>query len=104
MLTGNLLPGWLSLMLAEGNCAASLRFGQENAPAVLRHFYIAEGRPALGIDGNRGSQINLRTLEAERPKLAPPMEEAWLPLLERALQTPVPGQIDVIGNLFRVVN
>src|ERR1700730_18347471 len=98
MFAGHVLPDGLPLMLAEGNRATGFCFGQENAPTVLRHLHIAECRPALGIDGNRCSQINVRSLEAERSELAPPAQKTRLPLLKRALQAPVPSQIYVIGN------
>src|ERR1700757_3883460 len=104
MLAGNLMPDWLSLVLAEPNRARWFGVGEKDAPAIFRHFDIAEGRPTLGVNGDRGSQINVGGLEAKRPEFPPPTKESRLPLLKRALQTPVAGEVNVIRNLFRVVN
>jgi hypothetical protein len=54
-------------MLAERNLAIRLLRSKKNAPAVVRHLHIVELGPALGIDRDRGAQINERLLEAFGP-------------------------------------
>src|SRR6516162_11608874 len=80
MFPGYVLPNWLPLVLAKSNRTAGFCFGQEDAPAILWHLDVAECCPALGFDGNCGSQVNLSSLKAERSELVPPSEEARLPL------------------------
>ncbi|MBL4718761.1 MAG: tyrosine-type recombinase/integrase, partial [Erythrobacter sp.] len=65
------------------DATVGLGLGEENAPAVVRHFDMAEMRPAVLVDRNRGAQINIDLAEIRRPHLVPPIEEAGLPRFER---------------------
>src|SRR6516162_6018441 len=100
----HLLPGGLAVVLAERNRATLLVRRQQDAPAVLRHLHVIELGPALGIDRNRGAQIDERLLEAVRPHGLPPVDIAGMPTLERAEHLPVLGEIDVVRDLGRVID
>src|ERR1700689_1500807 len=104
MLARHFAPDRLPLALAERNFALVLRGGQENAPSVVRHLDVTERRPALCVSRDRGPQVHVAALETFRAHLAPPLQEAGLPCLERALEAAVVGETDVIGNPLRIVN
>ena len=101
---GHVLPGRLAVVAAERDVAALFLRREQNAPAVFRHFHVVELRPALGIDADRGAQIDQRLLEAFRPHVHPPVDVARMPALERAQHLPVLGEIDVVRDLGRVVD
>src|SRR5690606_20603446 len=90
MLARDLLPGLLALVGAERDTPVGLGLGEEDAPAVLGHLHVVEMRPALGVDADRGAQIDVEGLGALRPHLAPPFEIARLPGFERS-QEPAVG-------------
>src|SRR5260221_5221043 len=98
MLARYLLPGRLAEFIAETNAAVGHRIGEEDAPAVVRHLDRAIARPALGVDRRSGSEIDVRGEKVARAHLAPPVDEARLPMLEGALQRLVAGEVDVVGN------
>src|SRR6266568_4644189 len=81
--TRHLLPGGLAVMSAERNLAALFLRRQQDAPAVLRHLDVIELGPALGVDGDRGAQIDQRLLEAVRSHGHPPVDVTRMPALER---------------------
>src|SRR5439155_9079137 len=95
-----LLPGRLAAMGAEADAAIGLRLGEEDAPAIVRHADMAEIRPALRVDADRRAQIDLGRGCTLRPELAPPVEIARLPGLQRAQQAAVAGEVDVVRNPF----
>src|SRR4051794_5044084 len=101
---GNLLPDGLAEVLAERNLAIRLLRSKKNAPAVVRHLYIVELGPALGIDRDRGAQINERLLEAFGPHGLPPIDVAGMPAFECTQHLPVLGEIDVVRDLGRVID
>lgn|GEM_PF-6377675 len=68
----DILPCVLADMVAEMNLAAGFSGIQEDPPAVIRHLYVAELRPALRIDADRGAQVDVETLAAFRPHVVPP--------------------------------
>src|SRR5207248_9043497 len=70
----HLLPGRLALMRAETDLAVLDCRRQENAPAVFRHADKAELRPSLGLDADRGAQIDEIFLKPLGAAVAPPIE------------------------------
>src|SRR5258706_3599949 len=60
--------------------------------------------PALRVHIDRGAQVHVRVVEVIRPKLFPPFEETRLPVLERALQRLVVREVDVVGDLFGIID
>ena len=104
VLARHFLPRVLALVLAKTDLALRLARVEENSPAIVGHFHVIEMRPAVAIDADRGAQIRLPILGAFRSHLAPPVEEARLPALQRALQGPVARQVDVVGNALGVVD
>ena len=98
------LPGILALMRAERNLAAFQLRRQQHAPAIFRHAYIVELGPALGIDADRGAQIDQRFLEAFRPHVVPPVDVAGMPLLQRALDAHVLPERDIVRDQAVVVD
>src|SRR5262249_37255831 len=58
----------------------------------------------LGIDRDRGAQIDERLLKAGRPHGHPPIDIAGMPALERAQHLPVLGEIDVVRDASRIVD
>ena len=77
------------------------RIGEEDAPAVLRQLHVVEVRPAVGVDADRGAQVDLVVvLEPLRPHVAPPLDVLRLPVLERALQPLVAREVDVVRDLL----
>ena len=101
---GHFLPGVLAFVHAEGDLAALVLRGQQHAPAVFRHLHVVEFGPALGIDADRGAQIDQRFLEALRPHVVPPVEVAGVPLLQRALDARVLPERDVVGDQAVIVD
>src|SRR5262249_33448867 len=91
-------------MPAERNFAALFLRRQQDAPAGLRHLYVIELGPALGVDGDRGAQITERLLEASRSHGHPPVDVAGMPALERAQYLPILGEVDVVRDSRRVVD
>ena len=100
---GHLLPGRLALVLAEADRPVGVLLGEEDAPAVLLHRHVVEVRPAVAADRDRRAQVDVlgRQRRAER---LPPVEELRLPALERPLQPPVVGEVDVVGDPLGVVD
>src|ERR1700687_2081662 len=104
MLAGDFIPDWLTLVLAERNPAIGFGIRQENTPSVVRPLHVSKRRPALCVGGGRGAQICVATLKTLRAHLAPPIEEAGLPGLERSLQPAIVGQTHVVGNSFGIID
>ena len=46
----HVLPHRVALVCTERDAPVGLRLGEENAPAIFRHFDIAKIRPAVGFD------------------------------------------------------
>ena len=96
----HLLPGRLALVLAERDGAVFFLRREQDAPAVLRHLHVVELGPALGIDRDRGAQIDHRLLEALRPHVLPPVEIAGVPAFQRLEHAAVLGEIHVVRNFL----
>jgi hypothetical protein len=47
--SGNVLPGWLALMIAKVDLPVLVPWREEDAPSVLWHAHISEVRPAVAI-------------------------------------------------------
>jgi hypothetical protein len=71
-LAGDLLPGGLALVIAEADLAVGVGRRQEDAPPVLGHAHVVEVRPAIGLDRDRGAQVDVVGLEAGRADVLPP--------------------------------
>src|SRR5229473_988293 len=98
------LPRRLAVLVAEADAAVGHGVGEEDAPAVIRHLHRAVARPALGVDRGRRAQIDVGGEEIRGPHAAPPIEEARLPMLQRALQRAVLGEVDVVGDALLIVD
>src|SRR5207249_3104 len=96
----DLLPHRLPEVVAEADPALGYALGEEDPPAILGHADVVEVRPAARIDRHGGAQVDRVLLEALRAHLAPPGEEVRLPLLERALQALVGGQVYVVRDFL----
>src|SRR5205823_9569412 len=83
----HLLPGRLALMRAEADLAIRDRRRQEDAPTVFRHVDKAELRPSLGLDADSGAQIDEIFLKPFGAAVAPPIEIARVPALQRATES-----------------
>ncbi len=99
-LAGHFLPRRLAEVVAAGNGAIRLGRREEDAPAVVRHLDVVEVGPALGIDRDRRTQVDLVGLEAAGTGILPPLQVVRLPLLERALKAAIARQVDVVGDLL----
>src|SRR5579859_7680349 len=98
-LAGHFLPDGLTVEITETNAAIVHRIREEDAPAILGQLYVLEVRPAFRIDADRSAHVHLVIiLEALRPHVAPPLDVLRLPVLERALQTLVARQADVVRD------
>src|SRR5580658_1647626 len=104
VLARHLLPGRLAEFVAEADGAVGRGVGEENAPAILRHLDGAVARPTLGVDRGGRAQIDVGVEEIARPHLAPPVEEARLPMLERALQRAVLGETDIVRDPLLIID
>src|SRR5581483_11386971 len=104
VLAGHLRPRGLAAVAPEADGAARLGLGQEDAPPVLRHAHVAEMGPPGGVDAHRGPELHVPGLEALRPHVGPPPEEAGLPLLEGAQEAAVAGEVDVVRDAVLVVD
>src|SRR5581483_4190946 len=96
MLSRNLLPDRLALMLAERDPPIGLRMGQKDSPAIFRHLHVSEIRPSFRVNRNRGAQIDLGSLKPLGAHLVPPFKKLRLPGLQRPLKPAVVRQVDVI--------
>jgi len=101
---GHFLPRGLALVRAEVDFALRVRRRQENSPAIVLHLHVVEVRPALGLDAHGGAQVDVQIAGLRRSRLGPPALELGLPLLESALQRPVAREVDVVRNLFGVID
>ena len=104
ILAGHVLPRSLALVVAEMDLALFFARIEEDAPTVVRHLHMAELRPALRVDADGGSQIDIEVLRSVWAHVAPPLQKIGLPLLKRPLQRAVLAQVDVVRNLVGVVN
>ena len=67
-LARHFLPDRLAEEVAEADPPIVHRIGEEDAPAILGQLDVLEVRPALGIDADRGADVDLVVvLEALRP-------------------------------------
>ena len=79
--------------------AVAVALGEEDAPAVVLHRDVAEVRPALAADVDRGAQVDVLGRQRRAHRL-PPVEEVGLPRLQRPLQPAVLVQLDVVRDLL----
>ena len=98
MLAGDFLPDRLALVFAKADGPVLIRIGEENSPTIFRHLDVAEIGPALGIDADRRAKIHVVIERAFGAKFLPPVQEAGLPRLKRALKAPIIPEIDVIRD------
>src|SRR3546814_644591 len=80
MLARHVLPNRLAPVIAELHGAAGLHGIQEDAPAILGHFHVAEIGPAVALDADGSAQVNVEPMAAVGAGLAPPVDEARLPV------------------------
>ena len=104
VLAGDLLPGQLAEVVAEGDRAALLLRLEEDAPAVVGHLDVVEVGPAVLLHADRRAQVHVVGVEVGGADRTPPLQVVGLPGLEGALQALVGGQIDVVGDLGAVVD
>ena len=70
VLTGNVLPDRLALVVAEIDFALAVGGREENPPAVVGHLHVVEMRPAARMNADGGAQIHIggnATLRAPCP-------------------------------------
>src|SRR5262249_38333552 len=103
MLTGNLLPDRLAIIVAKANTAIFFWIGKKNSPTIVRHADVAKRSPALGVHADCGAQINIRSVEIAGAEAMPPIQELRLPVLERPLQRAVRAQADVVGDAVLII-
>ena len=104
MFARDFLPHGLALVFAKGDFPVRIGIGEKNPPAIFRHLDVAEISPALGIDADRGAEINIEIQRPLRAEIFPPVQKARLPGFERALQTAVVAEIDVVRNAGREID
>src|SRR5206468_11602779 len=73
-------------------------------PSVGADLYGVEMGPALRVGAWGGGQVDLEPARFLRADVVPPLDEVRLPLLERALQRAVVGEVDVVRDLLAVVD
>src|SRR5712692_7505624 len=100
----HLLPHGLAEGIAEADRSIGDGVGEEDSPAVIGHLHRAVVRPPFGVDADRRAQIHVGAGEVARSHLAPPVHESRLPVLERALQRAVVGEVYVVGDFFGVID
>src|SRR5580704_4226340 len=103
MLAGDLLPGWLSEIIAESDAAIVLGIREKNSPAVFGHAHVAECGPAFCVHRNGGAQVDIGSLKIRGPEILPPAHEFRLPVLEGALQNAIRAEFDVVRNAILIV-
>src|SRR5262249_13577134 len=59
VLTRDLLPSRLTLVLAESDLPVPVPLGEEDPPPVVTHRDVIEMRPALAADVNRCAQVHI---------------------------------------------
>ncbi|KAG0749464.1 hypothetical protein G6F24_015234 [Rhizopus arrhizus] len=101
---GHVLPDVTPHVLAEVDLALAVLRRQEDSPAVVGHADVVEIGPAVGFHADRGAQVDVETVRAVGPHVLPPLQVVGLPMLQRALQGAVAGQVDVIGVLIGVID
>jgi hypothetical protein len=100
-LARHFLPDRQSLEVAEPDAAIGGRFGQEDAPAIVRQLDVIEVRPPRRIDTDGRAQIHLvLVLEPLGAHVPPPVEVRRLPVLERAQQPLVAREVHVVRDTF----
>ena len=104
VLARHLLPDVLAPVLAEGDLLVGLFRVDEDAPAVIRHLDEAVMRPAVGLDADRGAEVDVEIPGPLGAELVPPVEEPGLPGFQRALEAPVVGEVDIVGDPLVVVD
>src|SRR5690606_22436161 len=72
VLTRHFLPGGLAPVRPEADAPVGLRRIEEDTPAIVGHFHIAELRPPRLVDAHRRAQVNIVYHRAFGPDLAPP--------------------------------
>ena len=101
---GHVLPGFFTLVVAKVDLAFGIARVQKNAPAVVAHLHMTKLCPALWIDAHRSAQIDVHVGRTFGTHVVPPVDEVRLPLLQRALQGAVAGEVHVVGNFFAVID
>src|SRR5205085_10609578 len=99
-----LLPCGLALVRAKIHLPLLVVRLQEDAPAILRHLYVIELRPAVRLDTDRRTQVNIIVAALGWPHVVPPAQKRRLPMLQGTLQDAVAPQVHIIWNFFRVID
>ena len=90
--------GGLAIIVAETDFRVRGGRRQKDAPAIFRHLDVIEMRPPLRLDADRGAQVDILFLKIRGAHLAPPVQIIRQPFFQRASQSRVFGEIDVIRN------
>ena len=100
----NFLPRGLALMYTEIHLPVAIAWLQKYSPAIFRHAHVAKLRPAVRFDARRRAQIHFQRVAFAGAHVVPPVHIRRLPMFQRALQDPVPSQVDVVRNFFGVID
>ena len=100
-LARHFLPDRLAEEVAESDATVVHGIRKEDPPSVLRQLHVLEVGPPGRIDAHRRADVDLVVvLKPLRAHVLPPLNVLRLPVLERALQTLVAREADVVGDLF----
>src|SRR5262249_60733890 len=102
--TGDILPRRLTLVRAEIDFTLRITRLEKYAPAVFGHLHVAELGPAVRLDANGGTQIDVVGAAFTGSHVEPPAQKSGLPGFQSALQHAVAAQVHVVGNFFGVIN
>ena len=81
----DLLPCGLALVRAKIHLPLLVVWLQKDAPAILRHLYVIELRPAIRLDTDRRTQVNIIVAALGWPHVVPPAQKRRLPMLQGTL-------------------
>src|SRR5262249_16759624 len=104
VLARNVLPGRKTLVIAKPDDPPRLGLREEDAPSILGHSHVVELGPSLSVDADGRAQVHVLGLEPFGPHVVPPLEEARVPLFQRAVEPAILRQVDVVRNPLEIID
>jgi hypothetical protein len=98
----HLLPRRRPHVLAKRDAPIGFPVSEEDPPAILLKRDVAEMSPSIAVRADGRAEVHV-ACDQVRPEIAPPLHEPRLPRFERALQTAVAAEVDVVGDAVRVI-